>query len=87
MQEGYELEVGIVNNAVKACCRAGRPSEAEAILAKSLERGLVPEVSIDWWGMTCRKGYGSMVPLHLDTQMTGSRVFCRYTLRWLSRNK
>lgn len=44
VQEGYELEVGIVNNAVKACCRAGRPSEAEAVLAKSLERGLVPEV-------------------------------------------
>lgn len=43
-QEGYELDEGVVNNAVKACCRAGRPSEAEAVLAKSLERGLVPEV-------------------------------------------
>lgn len=45
MQEGYELDEGVVNNAVKACCRAGRPDEAEAVLAKSLERGLVPEVS------------------------------------------
>lgn len=35
-----------MNNAVKACCRAGRPQEAEAILAKSLERGLVPEVGV-----------------------------------------
>ncbi|CAN0131462.1 unnamed protein product, partial [Hapterophycus canaliculatus] len=46
MQEGYELDEGVVNNAVKACCRAGRPNEAEAILAKSLERGLIPEVSL-----------------------------------------
>lgn len=34
----------MVSAAVKACCRAGRPSEAEAILAKSLAEGLVPEV-------------------------------------------
>ena len=46
VQEGYELDEGVVNNAVKACCRAGRPSEAEAVLAKSLERGLVPEVCV-----------------------------------------
>lgn len=30
--------------AVKACCRAGRPSEAEAVLEKSLAEGVVPEV-------------------------------------------
>lgn len=45
-QEGYALDDGVVSAAVKACCRAGRPSEAEAILAKSLARGLVPEVTL-----------------------------------------
>lgn len=44
LQEGYTLDEGVVQAAVKACCRAGRPSEAEAILVKSLERGVVPEV-------------------------------------------
>lgn len=44
LQEGYALDDGVVQAAVKACCRAGRPSEAEAVLVKSLERGLVPEV-------------------------------------------
>lgn len=44
LQEGYTLDEGVVQAAVKACCRAGRPSEAEAILVKSLDRGVVPEV-------------------------------------------
>lgn len=44
LQDGYTLDEGVVQAAVKACCRAGRPSEAEAILVKSLDRGVVPEV-------------------------------------------
>lgn len=44
LQEGYALDDGVVTAVVKACCRAGRPSEAEAVLEKSLARGLVPEV-------------------------------------------
>lgn len=53
LQEGYTLDEGVVQAAVKACCRAGRPSEAEAILAKSLERGVVPEVG--WFSLLGQK--------------------------------
>lgn len=44
LQKGYPLDDQVVTAAVKACCRAGRPSEAEAVLAESMAQGLVPEV-------------------------------------------
>lgn len=44
VQKGYPLDEQVVTAAVKACCRAGRPSEAEAVLAESMAQGLVPEV-------------------------------------------
>lgn len=45
-QEGYELDEGVVTAAVKACCRAGRSSEAEAVLSKSIQEGFIPEVGL-----------------------------------------